>query len=385
MGLLDNLFNPQDPASAAKLQAAFSLLGQQGFGNAGMAGLQAAQQFKMQQAQQERQKLLDQLTQYQVQQAQRENQIAALPQQFAQPARIAPEMDARDIGTPGAAPTIPAAFDTQGYLNALRGMDPMRAAQAASVLSPTAKPIISKPGDVARDERGNILWQNPDNDPAKQSSIGQLISEMNALPPGDPRRAIYQQAIQKASTHQPPVSVSYGAPVAGVDAQGNSVFFQPSKDGRSAPAIVQGVKPAPQNRDTKLPAELQRMQIAGDAMGQLLNDYEGMLKKYNPRDPMVQANPAVRAEMQSLKRNLELQFKELQALGALAGPDIEIMRQALSDPFSMQGAYYGRDGLQAQIRQARTLLKNRSDAVLRSQGKPDAPKAEDNDPLGIRK
>jgi hypothetical protein len=39
-------------------------------------------------------------------------------------------------------------------------------------------------------------------------------------------------------------TVSYGAPVAGVDASGRPVFFQPSKDG-SAPAIVPGVAPKP--------------------------------------------------------------------------------------------------------------------------------------------
>jgi len=38
------------------------------------------------------------------------------------------------------------------------------------------------------------------------------------------------------------VTVNYGAPQAGVDAQGNPVFFQPSKTG-GAPSIVQGVAP----------------------------------------------------------------------------------------------------------------------------------------------
>lgn len=45
-------------------------------------------------------------------------------------------------------------------------------------------------------------------DPAKLSPVAQLMSEMNALPPGDPRRAIYQNAIIKATTHQPPANVS---------------------------------------------------------------------------------------------------------------------------------------------------------------------------------
>jgi hypothetical protein len=43
--------------------------------------------------------------------------------------------------------------------------------------------------------------------------------------------------------------VSYGAPVAGTDAQGNPVFFQPSREG-GAPAIIQGV--APPKKDAAL-------------------------------------------------------------------------------------------------------------------------------------
>ena len=45
-------------------------------------------------------------------------------------------------------------------------------------------------------------------DPAKMSHVAQLMSEMNALPPGDPRRAIYQNAITKATTHQPGTTVT---------------------------------------------------------------------------------------------------------------------------------------------------------------------------------
>lgn len=56
----------------------------------------------------------------------------------------------------------------------------------------------------------------------------------------------YQAALAalgtKKTTHQPGVSVSYGAPQAGMDDKGNPVFFQPSKSG-GAPAIVPGVRP----------------------------------------------------------------------------------------------------------------------------------------------
>ena len=78
-----------------------------------------------------------------------------------------------------------------------------------------------------------------------QSTVGQLIAEMNRLPPNDPMRGVYQNAIDKQTTHAPAAQMNnYGSPVAGVDASGNQVFFQPSKGG-GAPSIVQGVAPMP--------------------------------------------------------------------------------------------------------------------------------------------
>jgi hypothetical protein len=72
--------------------------------------------------------------------------------------------------------------------------------------------------------------------------------------------------------------------------------------------------------------------------------------------------------MQSLMKNIQLQLKELQALGALAGPDLAIMEAALSDPFTMRGAYYGQQGLLAQIARARQLIDARKAATAANVG-----------------
>jgi hypothetical protein len=72
----------------------------------------------------------------------------------------------------------------------------------------------------------------------------------------DPKSPLGQQLLmakaKKDSTHAPGVSVSYGAPVAGVDATGKPIFFQPGKDG-GPPKIMEGV--APPKKET--PAALQ--------------------------------------------------------------------------------------------------------------------------------
>lgn len=58
------------------------------------------------------------------------------------------------------------------------------------------------------DPRTNRVLVDAMPDPAKLSPVAQLMTEMNALPPGDPRRAIYQSAINKATTHQPATTVT---------------------------------------------------------------------------------------------------------------------------------------------------------------------------------
>jgi hypothetical protein len=80
----------------------------------------------------------------------------------------------------------------------------------------------------------------------KASPLSRLIAERDALKPDDPTRKIYDAAITKETT-RPAAAVTniYGTGVeAGVNEQGEPVFFQTSKTG-GAPSIVSGVRPAP--------------------------------------------------------------------------------------------------------------------------------------------
>jgi hypothetical protein len=246
----------------------------------------------------------------------------------------------------------------------------MQALQLQQAMNPTRAPIKLGEGDQLLDPTTfKALAGNPKA--PKPVDYNDLV-----IPGPDGKPMLNPIALQarKAVAAAGATNVSFGTPMPAVNPNTGEVeLMRPDNKGGMN---FTGIKPPPQDRDVKLPAELQRMQIAGDAMDTLMNEYEGLLKKHNPRDPLTQANPEIRANIQSIKRNIELQFKELQALGALAGPDIEIMRQALSDPFTLQGAYFGRDGLLAQVRQARNLVKIRKDAVRNSQGrKPAVPAA----------
>jgi hypothetical protein len=112
----------------------------------------------------------------------------------------------------------------------------------------------------------------------------------------------------------------------------------------------------------KLPAELQRMAIAMDALETGLTAYEQALKGFNPRS-IDQANPEKRAAIESLVADLRMQAKEAQALGALTGPDMAILDQSLTSPGSVKGAYYGKGGLTEQVAQTRAAIKRRRDAL----------------------
>lgn len=193
--------------------------------------------------------------------------------------------------------------------------------------------------------------------------------------------------LTKLSTHQPAVqNINYGTPMPAINpTTGKVELVRPDNKGGMS---FTGIEPPPQNRDTKLPAEIQRMNIAADSMVSLLKDYEKWLASNNPRDPTVQMSPARRAEMQSLMKNIQLQYKELAALGALTGPDLALMEAALTDPFTFKGAWYGSGGLRAQIAQARNLVDVRRKAIGTSSGvqQPNVPtQAADSDPLGLRK
>lgn len=69
--------------------------------------------------------------------------------------------------------------------------------------------------------------------PTAPTELAQLMAERDSLQPGDPRRAAFDAAIRKQTTHAPAASINnYGQPVSAVDpATGQPVLVQFSKDG----------------------------------------------------------------------------------------------------------------------------------------------------------
>lgn len=111
------------------------------------------------------------------------------------------------------------------------------------------------------------------------TTLNKLLTERAALAqqnPNDPNLRLYDDAIRKETTKSEGINISYGAPQAGVDAQGNPVFFQPSKLG-GAPQIVPGIAPL---REEKAPTESQAKAAAfGSQMQSASQEFDQIQKE----------------------------------------------------------------------------------------------------------
>lgn len=145
-------------------------------------------------------------------------------------------------------------------------------------------PQFEKVGDallrIGPDGSATPVYQGQQK-PAEPSPIGKLIAEMDKFPPGHPMWQIYRDAITKASTHQPPVSIAnYGSPVAGIGPDGQPQFFQFGNKG--GPPMPTGVRPPPQAADAKPMTDTQAnaslYSTRMEAADRIINDLEG---RYN--------------------------------------------------------------------------------------------------------
>lgn len=190
--------------------------------------------------------------------------------------------------------------------------------------------------------------------PPTPSNVSRLIAERDALPQGHPNRAILDAAIKRETEGLPkqqPVAEPL-VPVLGPN--GRAIYVPRSQAaGREVP---------PSSASRPPPAEIMRMNVALTAMSKAIDRYEELLKDFDPRT-WNQLNPEKRAEIESAVSALQLEWKEAAALGALTGPDLEIMEKTIVRPTSFKGAFYGRGGLKKQINEGRGYIKRRQEAV----------------------
>lgn len=127
---------------------------------------------------------------------------------------------------------------------------PVMAARLAEMLKPQAEaeygttPQFDEKGNAfVVNKAGQVRYLTGVKKPAAEAPTSFQEFQLSQNTPG------YKEFIQ-SRTPKTTVDVRYGAPVAGVDAQGNPVFFQPNPTG-GPPSIISGVAPKPEAPGTE--------------------------------------------------------------------------------------------------------------------------------------
>jgi hypothetical protein len=264
MGLFDIFQNTGDPDRDAAfnrglIAAGLQLMQAKGrnifpaLGQAGAAGMQAADQTRAQQEAARDQALRRKMVGYQLSDAERQKQMAELPGRFYR-APSEPAIDATGgMETATEAPNNasgPGGFDLAGYYKALQGMSPLMAEQFKRAVTPEP----TKPVTLGRDQRlvtpaGQEIVPAMPADAEEKDAFVRMMKTAGIDPASPQGRAFLQDYLKKMATHAPAATMNnYGSPVAGVNAAtGDPVFVVTDKTG--------GVKQLPGIRPPRSAAE----------------------------------------------------------------------------------------------------------------------------------
>lgn len=279
-GLLGNSMD--DPRTMAVLQGVMGLLGARGNVQGvaqGLLGYQGAmQQAKQQAAQEDERATRRQMAEMQLRQAQQEQARRVAVEQAYRGALRSPEQMAMAAhGGPTnaaaqAAPGMAPGFDQNALIRGLTQADPMAAAQ---LLQP--KPADYKVVGDALLQVGPGGVKEAYRAPAKPEAMPSAVREYEYAK-GQGYHGTFQQfQLEQRRAGASNTQVSYGTPVAAVDAQGNPVFIQPAKNG-GAPAIIPGMRPPKSAAEERSEQEKAQRDRTAKQMMSALGDAEGILK-----------------------------------------------------------------------------------------------------------
>lgn len=150
----------------------------------------------------------------------------------------------------------------------------------------------------------------------------------------------------------PHTSIAYGP-----DGKG---YLVDMRTGAQSPLENIGKVPGAGAGGVKLPIQAQKMQSSLQNLESGLNAYEKLLKQYNPQSGDA-LTPEKRAAIATAFGDLRMQLKGAYELGAITGPDMQVLEGVLTDPTGplgiMKGAIRGNKTFDAQISQTRAALE----------------------------
>lgn len=351
---------------------------------------QLAQLMQLQGAQQQNQLGRLQLQNAQDEAAQRQK-LNALAAMYARPGNVPGD---------GIGPVQDPSFDFQGYANALGGVDPVKALQIQGMLR-KEKPALMNvaPGSSVFDpSKGAPVYTAPFKPPeVAPTEVEKLLKARDALPPNDPRRATFDAAITKATTHAPPVSMNnYGSPLPIDLGDGKTGYIQPptrpggptqvlTVPGSGKPAI----KPAEGGKPTEFEAKaglyFKSMQTASqtlDSIEQGNGWRQGLAERVVPsEDAKTVVMPEQRQKYVQAQRQWIDSINRVRSGANL--PELEYDRAVRT--------FFPTYGEGESIRQQKAAARKQEEQAMQAaagkalpQGSA-APQATANDPLGLRK
>jgi hypothetical protein len=132
------------------------------------------------------------------------------------------------------------------------------------------------------------------------------------------------------------------------------------RTGAQTPLESIGKVPGAGGAGAKLPIQAQKLQSSLQNLESGLNAYEQLLKQYNPQSGDA-LTPEKRAALSSAFGDLRMQLKGAYELGAITGPDMQVLEGVLTDPTGplgmAKGAIRGNKTFDAQITQTRAALE----------------------------
>ncbi|MBK6786404.1 MAG: hypothetical protein IPG77_01760 [Betaproteobacteria bacterium] len=299
------------------------------------------------------------------------------PMQMGVPtSQIGPEMPERTGGM-----INPQTFLAQGgSLGGLGGVGALNQMMA----TPRRKPLITKPGDIARDEdTGEELWKNPEA-PKEDADAAFLALVYGKDTPE--YFAAMKDLAKKKTTHAPAATaISYGSPVPVQLSGGGVGYAQPGNRPGAAPQMMVGPDNKPLQKPPEPPKampEAATKQITGARnLRDAIANYKQQLQTFSMVDML---NPNERARMGNAYNNMMLQAKEAYNLGVLNGPDYTILQSVVQDPTNMRSAIVSNKALASQATELSRIASGIEKRALEAHGKTYKPGEDDNDPLGLR-
>ena len=243
--------------------------------------------------------------------------------------------------------------DQPSYAAALKAAPPEIAALLPPMFSPAALQqarAMTMTGQQQAQEARQTLPNNPD----------ELILWMNQ-PGRTPEELIQGKAAldQMTKYHQdirPQVMADTGGLISAV-VQNPGLWDQLSAEAKAK--LAPGLAQAGFTNFAKPNAELQKQQTA-------LSNFEKAVAAY--RNELATTDPSVLPgkipKLKALYTDMSLQAKEAANLGALTGPDMQLLSGLFTDPTSFSGAWLqGKPGLNDQLDMADAMIKRRRESL----------------------